>query len=309
MGFNAFLDIAIGLVLMYLLLSLTGTVINEFISQILKWRARTLQASITQLLDNKTLRLDFYNHGLIAGLMGSKQDAASGNHPSYLSGDTFARALLGSLDVTNPLPIFTDVENAIKNLPDCNIRDTLLAHITTAERSLEKLRADLANWFDHAMDRLGGIYKRNLRWLALAVGLALAAALNADSIFVAQALWSDGALREGLAQAATDFVKQHPTGTSASAGTGSRTDTDTITPAFKQLQEAQRALRAFPIGWQAAGTDWYRHLEAWLVKIGGLIITGLAVSLGAPFWFDLLSKFVQVRATGDKPARSQSDTA
>jgi hypothetical protein len=33
----------------------------------------------------------------------------------------------------------------------------------------------------------------------------------------------------------------------------------------------------------------------------GWLITAFAVSLGAPFWFDLLNKFVNVRASGKAP--------
>jgi hypothetical protein len=56
-------------------------------------------------------------------------------------------------------------------------------------------------------------------------------------------------------------------------------------------------IRAFPIGWgelpEGGG--------GWLLKILGCLWTGLALSLGAPFWFDLLQKFVNLRAAGTKP--------
>ena len=41
--------------------------------------------------------------------------------------------------------------------------------------------------------------------------------------------------------------------------------------------------------------------EAWWAKVAGILITWFAVLLGAPFWFDLLKKFVPVRQTGTKP--------
>jgi hypothetical protein len=34
-----------------------------------------------------------------------------------------------------------------------------------------------------------------------------------------------------------------------------------------------------------------------------LFATGLALSIGAPFWFDTLSKFVNIRSAGTKPER------
>ena len=37
------------------------------------------------------------------------------------------------------------------------------------------------------------------------------------------------------------------------------------------------------------------------INILGWLITALAVSLGAPFWFDLLNRLVKLRGTGTKP--------
>jgi hypothetical protein len=40
-----------------------------------------------------------------------------------------------------------------------------------------------------------------------------------------------------------------------------------------------------------------------LFKAIGLAMTAFAVSFGAPFWFDLLGRIVNLRATGPKPPR------
>lgn len=44
-----------------------------------------------------------------------------------------------------------------------------------------------------------------------------------------------------------------------------------------------------------------RDGSTWLLKISGLLITMIALSQGAPFWFDLLQKFVNLRLAGDAP--------
>jgi hypothetical protein len=357
MGVNAFVDIAIGLSLMYLLLSLMCTTVNEIVSQVLSWRAKMLRKGIEKLIDDGALKLRFYNHGLVVGA----KEAADSNHPSYLSGETFARALIGSLDPTTQLPEFAAVQTAIRSLPpDCTIRDVALSHVLSAQGNLDKLRTDLANWFDHVMDRATGAYKRKLRWVSLGIGLLLAAGLNADSIRVAERLWSDGTLRESLAQAGAEYVKRHPSGVGTDAdravaesnatkstskatgpsatksgggpGTGAggnaassadpkdaNTARDEQTgPSIKddlrKLKEAQESLRAFPLGWDLSSATSFSlsplslltmdTLRRALVKLVGVVLTGLAISLGAPFWFDLLSKFAEVRATGKKPERT-----
>ena len=54
--------------------------------------------------------------------------------------------------------------------------------------------------------------------------------------------------------------------------------------------------------------DWYHHGGMWLLKVGGLLITGLAVSLGAPFWFDTLNRFMNIRNAGRAPDESRGKT-
>ena len=42
----------------------------------------------------------------------------------------------------------------------------------------------------------------------------------------------------------------------------------------------------------------YQH--SFFMKLIGWLLTALAISLGAPFWFDLLNKFVKLRESGPK---------
>jgi hypothetical protein len=46
------------------------------------------------------------------------------------------------------------------------------------------------------------------------------------------------------------------------------------------------------------------NLTGWLTKLLGLIITGAAAAQGAPFWFEILTKFINVRGTGTKPGET-----
>jgi hypothetical protein len=67
---------------------------------------------------------------------------------------------------------------------------------------------------------------------------------------------------------------------------------------------------ALPIGWIPGADDPYKRDQipvgfvGWLVKLLGLLITVCAVSLGAPFWFDMLSKFVNLRGSGTRPGEA-----
>jgi len=325
MSYNAALDIAIGLVLMYLVLSLMGTVVNEYIATLLKLRATTLRDALKQILDSKVLHADFYNHGLID----SANKATTGGHVSYLSGQTFALALLGSLDPTKPLPDFAQIKSAVQNMPDCNIRDVLLAHITLANKDLTTLRDDLAGYFDGVMDRVSGTYKRYLKWISFAVGAVLVVALNADTIAVATALWKDSSLRSQMVEEARAIVNQKDVVPSSDPkpkdGAASGAPNKSAAPLeldpdklATRLGDLESKIRPLPIGWPDkdlknrwdAGHDVCSGLFLLLMKLIGLVMSALAVSLGAPFWFDTLSMIMNVRGTGTKPKPAQkSDPA
>src|SRR5262249_18154540 len=91
----AILDVALGLVFVYLLLSLLCTIVNEWIAQAARLRARTLRAGIETLLNDvkfKRVTEQLYWHPLIAGLKHGERD------PSYIPGALFAKAFLAQTE-------------------------------------------------------------------------------------------------------------------------------------------------------------------------------------------------------------------
>jgi hypothetical protein len=331
---NAALDVAIGLVLMYLVLSLVCTVVNEYVASKLNLRSRSLEASLFELLDDQSVRERFYSHGLIAGttraLMHARPlfrmtaapralDLAASavppppDHPSYIASTTFVAALVGSLTgsdaASTGVPQFSEVQSAIRTLPQSRIKSALVASLVTAQGDFEKFRASVATWFDDSMDRLSGVYKRNLKRISILVGCGIALIVNADSFQVGKALWSDSALRAEMVQVADTSSK-------------ARADQTDYSAIMQEFQTANDQLRPLPVGWplcvsQSAAitsqSSTHASREAcpprsgliWfgLTKLLGWYATGLALSLGAPFWFDLLSKFINIRSAGIKPER------
>ena len=287
MAGNAVIDIVIGLVLTYLILSLICTIANEFIASLTALRAKTLRSGVEHLIDDDGLRKLFFDHGLIA----STKTNGRTRDPSYLSGRSVALALLDSLDTGKPVPAVDDLVAAIGKLPDSNVKDALVTAATEAQGNIDKLRAGIAAWFDDSMDRVAGVYKRYMHWISFVVGLALAVLLNVDTVTLAKSLWLDSALRGSAVELATKTVTQ---------GQGDLAQATLVT--------LQQDLRPLPVGWDPAkgrpDANWYQSPAAIFAKLIGWLITALAISLGAPFWFDLLSKFVSLRATGNKPAPS-----
>ena len=69
----------------------------------------------------------------------------------------------------------------------------------------DKIKAELVAWFDNAMDRVSGWYKRWTQLIGFIVALIMAAGLNIDTIKVADTLWTQPKL-------AQDLIKNSPLG-------------------------------------------------------------------------------------------------
>ena len=315
------LDVAIGLAVMYLMFSLVATTINEMVATVTALRSKYLGSAIEAIIDHPPLKLAFYDSGIIAAVqaaVNSRSNAgvraalksiarvqgAANRHPAYIASDDFALALINSLDPSKPLPVFSDVQQSVEHMPDCNIRDVLLAQIVAANGDLDKLRTGVATWYDAAMDRVSGVYKQDMKYISVVVGILLAIAFNANSVLVTRTLWQDPKLREEMVTLADDQLK-NPAGQEAQIPSGPVTKEE-LDAKLSNIQEkisaADAALNPLPIGWsvKALSVD----PTTWIERIIGWLVTGLAVSLGAPFWFDLLSKFMNIRGTGDKPAKA-----
>ena len=197
------------------------------------------------------------------------------------------------------------------------------------EMALVIARKNVETWFDNSMTRLSGWYKRKAQLMALIIGLLLAILLNIDSIVLSTTLWREPTLRQAIVAQAQSYAQQNqqlPT-----------SGTETLSPQ-KSVAELQQELTALkiPFGWETemyvlkAGETcqilpfsknavwgfWSQGVckritntpvdsTGWLAKLAGILITGLAAAQGAPFWFDILKKFVNVRSTGANPAEQK----
>lgn len=88
------LDVAIGMIFIYLLLSLMCSAANEIIESLLKKRAKHLEQGLRELLQNQDLVAKVYNHSLVNGLFGGRYVAGSRRLPSYIPSANFALALM-----------------------------------------------------------------------------------------------------------------------------------------------------------------------------------------------------------------------
>ena len=184
-----------------------------------------------------------------------------------------------------------------------NLRRALLTLTDAAGNDISAVRENIENWYNGAMDRVSGWYKRRTQVIILVIGFVSAAGLNADAIAIFKSLSNDSALRESVVAAATGYAN-------ATAPTDGSTKETPQSAAALDLALTQLEELKLPIGWDWKDTPTpkgkvsNRELAIpaptfwpWFRKVLGWLITGVAVSLGAPFWFDVLNKFMVVRST------------
>ena len=193
---------------------------------------------------------------------------------------------------------------------------SLVSLMRDARGDIEKFQANVERWFDEAMERVGGWYKRKIRLVTFLIGFAAAFGFNVDSVMTANILSEDEAMRTAVATVATENLDElgalvpetdgettsdpeaeGDTGTSATGTTES--DPFEAIENFERGLEEQGVLRLpYEFAWWSDSDIRPDDLYGWMQKIVGMLATGFLVTLGAPFWFDILSKVVNLRTTG-----------
>ena len=298
------LEIIIGLVFIYWLLSLFCSGINETISSIVSMRAKDLEKAIRNLLDDPegaALAKDFYNHSLIRPL--SKRD----KKPSYIPSRAFALALM---DMIAPSSLSSHTKNAeeirevVRKIQNERLRQTLLVLAEDAGSEINKLRDNIERWFNDAMERVSGWYKRKVQTIIAVLALLVSAALNADTFMITRHLINDEPMRTAVVEAAREaIIKPIPSG-QVSPGSEEKMETTPLSTAETSLQKieyVQKELQKLPLplGWYEVP----KEFGDWVIKFLGIFFTAIAVSLGAPFWFDFLDKILKIRPgqSGKRP--------
>ncbi len=368
----AFFDILIGLVFIYLIISLLASEIQELIAGFRKWRAKHLKKSIYLMLSgNKIKRIidnslgglekklnkaynkpkenpeditsiklvkDIYNHFEIATLeqssLGFFSNSENQYGASYIPPESFAEAFtdvilekiqenpneVGETSTSDETDktLTLDKLKKLEKLPDIpkhtgnnlsriikKIRLKLDSNPTEQQIRSEFIK-EIAIWFQRAQDRTTGTYKRNSKIVMFCIGLAAAIIANANTFTIVENLYDED-VREAVVTQALSSVDVCKDKTEKELQSCLDTHVD------KALD-----INKLPIGWsninikdnsiEELGEDALKNLVFVIQNIVGYLVTALAVMMGAPFWFDLLKKFINVRNAGVKPKSVEADS-
>lgn len=206
-----------------------------------------------------------------------------------------------------------EFKKLVQSLPDYVPNNLITSLSVLAQRSkikiggiqedMNQFQREVETWFDRSMDRASGVYKRNAKGVAILIGISVAILTNTDTFFLLKRLSQDSAVRSAITQSAIqqkDFINDQN--------------------ARSQFQELIENA-SVPIGWQNINQQFEPLktsrgnsaqiflLRIWLVFkiLFGWIVSGLAIAMGAPFWFDILNKVINVRNSGPRPVAYTKD--
>ncbi|GII76006.1 hypothetical protein Sru01_09880 [Sphaerisporangium rufum] len=331
---SVYLDLAIGLVLAFLLFSLLVSGINEGLVRLLGIRSKFLWSYLRDTFDGP--------------------DGKRSRIPSSLS-EVFARLPFGrdARPAFSPLPApvastagswsdrlyerlreidhRTDGRTSIAAIPPARFGVAVMEIVTgeggvpallgrleqdhsplygplkgvweTARGDLATFRKGVEEWFDGEMQRLTLLYRRYVRWVIAAIGLALTLLFSMDSLEYGRAILTDNALRAqitastdggaGALASLRDKCPEHP-----ADPYGCLTEVLSA-PAFVTIVgNAPVSVRIPDDGrprWSWNGGEWLHRL----VTPGhwpGFLVTFFALLFGGPFWWDVLRRLTGIRS-------------
>jgi hypothetical protein len=340
------LDLVILLSFTYFVGSLMLSAINESLSALMKTRAKDLKKTLENLLfddnkednDNKkkikwaafaTNTLFQSQH--IKSLMNNEKQ-----FPSYIPAQNFILAIIEQitagtetkaniLDGIDGSPLPDAMKKVLKDL-----RVKAQANVSDTVNELAAFEHELEGFYNNAMERATGWYKRKVRRIMLVAGFVIAAVLNIDTIKITNDALSDNAKLaktvDKIIESLPDIKGTETLNISGQKDTVSKSITNTVgidTLVNKVVENIQdlkikyNQVGGYQLGykegeffsdWWPKEKGWWNSLSIFFLKIIGLILTAFALQLGSNYWFDLLNKAVNLRATGIKPDQKPKAT-
>jgi hypothetical protein len=320
------LDLIAGLIFIYFLLALVNNSFIELVSAFAQIRAKLLEQWIRKMLGS--MANEVMDHDLLNGLSASKKST------HYMDSKSFAKVLVEKIITPKniekmesyqfPDSINLDASIQSSELPN-GIKTMLRSFVVRIHaqkvvdekiNEINHLEQQIQQWFDNSMSLLTGTYKRKTIWFTFLFASILTFSLNIDSLQLAAYLYSNPEARQKLSAAAYQGAQdstyislaeniKKKAAISDSASDSSHLQKD-VNEFLKEVKERKAFMEStvatvsasMPIGWQESSQ---KPGEPWLLyalrKLGGLLITTLAVCLGAPFWFDVLNKMANLRSS------------
>ncbi len=410
----AIVEVIVGIIFVYILLSILVTETNSLLSRATRLRSRNLRNTLDGIIQDSVLRAKVYTHPLIQLVKAEPvlpnqriTEAEAGKIAAgpigsvdWIEPATFVDVVLKTVKVESNQQMFGDLLNIIDGMPagperrglrlmvnrvmstgqgmtelrqslryvqQRQVRSALtdvlnqiddqigqlglqpsndaslmagvlqnenpyfrsaLSAVMASAQSVDEVRSNLENWFNSAMTRASTSYAAKMKTLSVFVALAIALAVNVDTLHIARTLWEDPIRREqissevsfsiqsGQLQSEVNDAAEDDQGFTASQAQTEIGAEDVIGAGAElanRLQDIQ-SLR-LPIGWFLENVGIYssdhpvrsnpnnlwnylpeNNPDGWamllLGKLIGIAATVIAAAQGAPFWFGIVNRIL-----------------
>jgi hypothetical protein len=316
------LDLVILLTFIYFMGSLILSAINESLAGALRLRPKQLQQSLEDL---------FFGTGWSTFVSGTLMQSPhiqslmkdNKSYPSYIPAQNFVLAVIQQLGSG-----FTPagLQNAIStntNIPQ-DFKQVLGDLALQTQNDLDKFQQKLEEFYNNAMDRAGGVYKKKSRLILLVLGFVIALFMNLDTIRISRDALSN---KQQLGKTVDNIVSKMPaisedkgqitiktSDGSIAASQSDKLDTSKNKEPLKDkiqkindLNDYLQTNSGISLGYKC----WDDFTKKWnpfngdpgdfLLALLGVLITTFAMQMSSSFWFDLMNKVANVRAAGKKP--------
>ncbi len=340
----AILDLVVGVIFIFFLLSIICSSIVEMVltvrkvrSEVLgKWLLTIFDTEVTNAKNQKvSLGQEIMDHCALTAL------SSSGRAPSYIDAKNFVAAVLDKITIYSEVANPKSIGEIIKSLESTTalsdeLKRAFLIYATEAKDTFEALtvkttgaielfRKNMENWYDSNMDRVSGTMKvKYTRRFTFISAIVITLFLNADTIEISKYLYNNPEARARVVAKAyetstdktiqldMDRIKQRAAAKDDTTKLTIDQLNDSLKVKINAINQAHAALKeSIPLGWgkseftaQKNGWDWLGFV---FTKLVGMAIMVIAIMMGAPFWFDVLNKVSNLRGVGKKPEESEKN--
>lgn len=303
--------------------------INEIIAGAVQARGNTLYRGLVDLVCGaRDFVDDLYRHPLIYSSPSTVTPpygaatnfwsflGAESNWPSYIDARSFSDAFwqtlqnnvavqsgeavaVGTAVATTPPQLLADLRTRVAAIDPKTpgigaLTKTLASFLAEAGDDYERLLSLTDDWFNRQMDRISGWYRRMAQWILLAFALLFAFGLNIDTIHIVAFFQTETAIASQLSE-----------NIAASYGSAKTASSTQSQPGAQGASALDQALSTEDLPLAVFLNPAARRSPT---SILGDLITAIAFAMGAPFWFDLLGKVINVRMAGAKPDPTGNQT-
>lgn len=295
------LEIAIGLIFIYLLLSLFASAINEMIASLFSLRGKNLISALKIMLENSDWVDKFYDdlHIKKLSIRPIMNKVGLKTPPSFISKETFSKTFLRLLKTGE------QVESAIpslkKGIEENFNHDSLKIlkdFVEEAGENIEEFQQKLEDWYDEMMRQATEWYRSKVRFILFVVGVIIAISVNANTIQIVKKLSINPETRQALVNAAEQLHAQGKENVLPPENDNRdfKEKIDDLSAKANQVLELTSTYSVLGIGWGEENVGKIKNIWDVLFLAAGWLITAFAISLGAPFWYDMLGRVVSIRS-------------